>query len=307
MIEQKELETIRSNLKLDPVNNKWMTKYPYKIDPGVLKDNKRQAICLLIKTENRLSKNKDASEKYCEQFEDFIYRGIFKEINDREIEAYSGPVTYITHHEVYKEESASTPVRIVLNSSLRFNGLSLNDILMKGPNALSDLFSIQLRFRTYECALIGDIQKMYHSIQTTETERHLRRVLWRNMKMKDRIKTYGTETVTFGDKPAAAISAVAIQETAETFKYIDENAAKKIKQDMYVDDIVTGDTNITKVNMLKNSIKEILAKGGFHIKGFVMSGDTSKENLALLGTGEVGRVLGIGWDPKKDEFAVKVI
>ena len=41
---------------------------------------------------------------------------------------------YVSHHEVFKEESASTPVRIVLNSSLRFHGLSLNAILMKGPN-----------------------------------------------------------------------------------------------------------------------------------------------------------------------------
>ena len=42
------------------------------------------------------------------------------------------------------------------------------------------------------------------------------------------------------------------------------------------------------------------------MKGFVMSGDTSDESVALLSIGEVGRVLGIGWDLKDDEFAVKV-
>ena len=306
IVEQKELETIRKNLQLNPVSSKWVTEYPYKTDPKVLKDNRMQATSILIRTENRLKKNKVTSEKYCEQFQDFIKRGIFKEIDDEEIKNYIGPVRYVSHHEVFKEESTSTPVRIVLNSSLRFHGLSLNDILMKGPNSLSDLFSIQLKFRTYQCALIGDIQKMYHSIQTTERERHLRRVLWRNMKTEQPIKTYGTETVTFGDKPAAAISAVAIQETAEAFKHIDKNAANKLKDEMYVDDIVTGDSNSKNVDVLKESIKEILSKGGFFVKGFVQSGDTSKENLALLGTGEVGRVLGICWNPEHDEFAVKV-
>ena len=238
-------------MKLDPVSNKWVTEYPYKTDPKVLKDNRMQATSILIRTENRLKKNKMTSEKYCEQFQDFIKRGIFKEIDDEEIKNYVGPVRYVSHHEVFKEESTSTPVRIVLNSSLRFHGLSLNYILMKGPNSLSDLFSIQLKFRTYQCALIGDIQKMYHSIQTTEWERHLRRVLRRNMETEQPIKTYGTETVTFGDKPAAAISAVAIQETAEAFKHIDKNAANKLKDEMYVDDIVTGDSNSKNVDVLK--------------------------------------------------------
>ena len=42
---------------------------------------------------------------------------------------YAGPVSYISHHKVFKEDSASTPVRIVLNSSLKFNGI--NDIMTR--------------------------------------------------------------------------------------------------------------------------------------------------------------------------------
>ena len=43
------------------------------------------------------------------------------------------------------------------------------------------------------------------------------------------ILTHGIETVTFSDKPDASISAVAIQEIAELYTDIDEDAAKKIK------------------------------------------------------------------------------
>ena len=69
-------------------------------------------------------------------------RGVFKEIPSEEMRNYQGPVRYISHHEVYKEDSASTLVRLVLNTSLKFKGLSLNDILMKAPNALSNLFEV---------------------------------------------------------------------------------------------------------------------------------------------------------------------
>ena len=298
VIEQKELQVIRNNLKFDPINNKWKTQYPYKCDPGILKSNRQHLVNMLMKTENRLKRNKTDCERYCEQFNSFIKRVIFKEIEEDELNAYQGPISYISHHEVFKEDSASTPIRIVVNSSLKFKGISLNDILMKGPNSLNDLFAVQLRFRTYPCALVGDIEKMYHSISTTEIERHL--------KLEESPKTYGIETVTFGDKPAASISAVAIQQTAELYKDIDEGAAQKIKSDMYVDDLATGGENIIEVNMLKKNIEQILEKGGFRMKGFAMSGDTAKETLQLLGTGEMGRILGIGWDLTKDEFAVKI-
>ena len=102
LIEQKELQVIREGLKLNPVENKWETGYPYKADPKVLnkdnEDNRNQVISLMIKTENRLLKNLDAATKYNEQFEDFVSRGIFKEISSKEMQAYKGPVRYINHH-----------------------------------------------------------------------------------------------------------------------------------------------------------------------------------------------------------------
>ena len=143
-----------------------------------------QALSLLKRTEKRLSRSLSAAEKYCKQFEDFIERGVVTEISEKEDKEYAGPAFYVSHHEVFKPDSSSTPVRLVINSSLKYNGYSLNDILMKGPNALNDLFGIQLRFRIHRYALVGDIQKMYHSIFTTEVEKHVRRMFWRNMKLE---------------------------------------------------------------------------------------------------------------------------
>ena len=146
-----------------------------------------------------------------------------------------------------------------------------------------------MRFRTYPFALVGDISKMYNSIETTVQERHLRRLLWRNLDVD----------VMFGDKPAAAISAISL--TAEKFKYVDEVAAEKIKKDIYVDDITTGDADLSRTLRLKENIRRIL-----YVKRFVISGDSSKERLSLLGTGEIGRILGIGWKPFDDVFVARM-
>ena len=176
---------------------------------------------------------------------------------------------------------------------------------MKGPNCVKDLFGIQLKFRTYLYALVCDLSKMYHSVYTTETEKHLRRILFRSDSMR-KFKTYGPTRVMFGDKPAAAITAEAIKETANIYRYIDEDSAEKIENETYVDDMASGANTIEDIKRMKEKIPEILSKGGFRVKGFVTTGDNTKEALSLLGSGDVGRVLGVSWHPKNDEFSVEV-
>lgn len=305
--EQYELEVIRNNLKFDEEKKRWVTTYPYKKLPVEIRDNKEQALKFLHRTERRLEKNPVVSQQYCQQFDDLCNRGAFKEIPDDELMSYKGPTFYITHHEVFKEESSSTPVRIVSNSSLKNqDGVSLNSLLMKGPNMLNNIFGVQLRFRTYPVALVGDVAKMYNSIDTTVKERHLRRLLWRNMNSSEEPKVYGVEVVMFGDTPAAAIADEAVCRSADKGKEIDEVAAEKIKKDRFVDDLATGDKDRESCMKLKESISKILGGCGFKMKGFVMSGDNSEESLSLLGTGEIGRILGIGWKPLEDMFTVKV-
>ena len=42
------------------------------------------------------------------------------------------------------------------------------------------------------------------------------------------------------------------------------------------------------------------------MKDFVTSGEVSDETLSLLGSGDLGRVLGIGWEPRSDVFKINV-
>ena len=305
-VEQYQHEVIKSNLVLDPVNDVITTTYPFQEDPKVLEDNKNQAFALLKKTENRLKPNPSHAQLYCEQWQDFIDRGVVSVITEEEDREYQGPVFYVSHHEIFKPGSTSTPIRIVINSSLQYKGKSPNDILMKGPNFLQNMYGIQLRFREHKYVIVCDMSKMYHSVHTTVVEKHIRRILWRNMEVDRPPTIYGFNRVTFGDKPAGAICAAAVQLTADTYSHIDKDAAMKIKRDGYVDDIATGAETMERIDEIEKNISKILSKGNFFPKGFVKSGDRSAEKLALLGSGDIGRVLGLPWDPETDEFVVTV-
>ena len=92
---------------------------------------------------------------------------------------------YVSYHEVFKPGSISSPIRIVVNSSLQYIGRSLNDILMKGPNFLQNIYGVQLCFREQRyVSLYATWERCnYHSVHTTVVEKHLQRILLRNMEV----------------------------------------------------------------------------------------------------------------------------
>ena len=164
--------TERSSQK---VENQWMVPYPWNKDTACLPDNKSQAIKKLEATERRLIKNPEQAETYDKQMIEMNEMKFSRKLSRKEIEEYKGPVHYVSHHEVLRPESKSTPVRIVFNSSAVFQGHCLNDYGMKGPDLPNDLFGAILRFRENEVAFIGDISKMYHMIRIPEADQHVHR------------------------------------------------------------------------------------------------------------------------------------
>ena len=99
-------------------------KYPFKVDPGVLINKGNEALTYQKSQEKRQLKNRTHSQ-YVAHFQEMLDRGVVEEISSQEAEQYSGPVNWITHHEVYKPGSLSTPVRLVSNSSFR-NGKKIS-------------------------------------------------------------------------------------------------------------------------------------------------------------------------------------
>ena len=309
-LENAELEVIESKVKLDIGQRKVIVEYPFTTDPSVLGNseinNRGQAIGMQKSVERRIRK-KGLIEAYNTEFDKFIQRGTISPVSPQELSDWQGPVHYVSHHEVLKPSSPTTPCRIVTNSALvnRTCGKSLNQILMKGPNCLNSLVEVLLRFRRHETALIYDLSKAYNSLYTGPLEKFTRLIVWRNCEEDADWTTYGYNCVAFGDHPAAAQLECAKTKCAEAGTQIDLQASEKIRSDTYVDDGVTGGSPRDVVRLrggrgpdgsYDGTIPTILGLGGLAVKAMMVSGEGDLDAMEKLGD----QVLGIKYSIESD-------
>ena len=190
--------------------------YPWIQDPNLLLDNRMAAAAMLSSTERRLGKNPELAKAYSKQIQDLLDRRVAIKLTNTEMREYSGPVHYLSHHEVINKEKQSTPLRIVFNASANYKGQILNDFWAKGPDLLNNPLGIVMRFREEQFVMVGDIKKMYHSVKLKPgVDWHTHRFLWRDLDHTKEPETYVLTSPSFGDRPAGTIAAVALKKTAE--------------------------------------------------------------------------------------------
>jgi len=67
---------------------------------------------------------------------------------------------------------------VVFHSSAQHSGVSLNDVLLTGPDLNNSLLGVLMRFRKEKVAVLADIQQMFHCFQVREDRRNYLRSLW---------------------------------------------------------------------------------------------------------------------------------
>lgn len=150
---------------------------------------------------------------YALQVHEIVNHKAAVKLSKEVLQSWTGLVWYISHLIAPNPHSVSTPVRLVWNSSQKYKGLSLNDILIKGPDVLNPIRAVLLRFCACVFAALGDICKMYNSIWLKEREVHLHGFLWLDT-VDGEIEEFAITRVNIGDKPAGCIAQVAMRETA---------------------------------------------------------------------------------------------
>ena len=309
--EAAELAMMEDKMKFDHTIGKWRVKYPFLKDPRVLKNNYRRVLSMQERTEQRIIRA-GIVEGTNKVFDKMVENGALKEIGHAELHTWAGPVHYLPIQVVENLSSATTPFRLVTNSSLidPETGLSLNSILAKGPMALNDMWDIAVGFRHEEYGLSADISKAYYQIKTGVCEKHCRRVLWRHSQVGEPWKIFGFEVVSMGDTCAACLMELTKKGTCKMSRDVDPVAAKKIEDNSFVDDVSTGG-NKQEVDRFKGKMNpetlecdgtmpQILSSGGFSIKAIAVTGEPDGPSLEKLG----GAVLGLGWSTATDLMKV---
>ena len=101
----KSYSRLREICHFNSLEHRWMTPYPWIRDPADLPDNRKAAFGMLLSTETRLAKNTDHARVYQEQIQQMIDRGVARKLTKSELEAYDGPIHYVSQREVVRPDS----------------------------------------------------------------------------------------------------------------------------------------------------------------------------------------------------------
>ena len=307
--DQAQLKAIEDGIEFDRVKKKCTANYPYIRDPTVLTDNYEQARKIQAGIESQIIR-KGQLEKYNEQLEDAVKRGLIVKLSQQDLESWDGLVNYITHHAVLKPGSTTTPVRVVSNSSLdnNWSGVSYNDCLAKGPNSLTPLLEVLTTWRTYQNCVVWDISKAYNAIDATEEHWHMRRLLWRWGVTTKPWSVYVLRYVHFGDRPAGMCLEIVKDLAREAGKDICPETAVVMEKGSYVDDSIAGGSEefidklvgeVTEKNdkySYTGTVSQIYQQVGMSLKVMVRSGEQNQGAIDKLGQ----HLLGHEWKPKED-------
>jgi len=308
--EAEEYRMIEEGVHYSQETGRFTITYPFIDDPYKLGNNLGQVIKIADKLERKLEKQ-GFREEVNEAFDKMVEAGALRELTQMEMDRWKGPVHYVSIQHVLNLASTTTKHRLVTNTSLRdpSSGLSVNDILAKGPNCLSDAYELLIRFRSYKRGLIADISKAYHQLSVGEVESHMRRVVWRRSR-SSRLQIYAFMVVSFGDRPAAVVLEVAIKMTIQMFGDVDKMAAHRLEFDRFVDDLASGGnadevarfvgTEDEETNLCNGTMPQILGGGGFKLKAMAWSGEKDGDKLKKLGSA----VLGQQFSTEDDTLAV---
>ena len=269
----------------------------------LLQDNCLSAKKRLVSLQRKLEFNPDLKSAYLDYFCDLENRGFIEEVPSEQSDC-SYPVFYLPHRPVVRPDSSSTKVRPVFDASASgLNCVSLNDCLFPGPNLLPDLVEILIRFRRWPVAFTGDIQKAFLQIQLAEKDRDVHRFFLPSFDAKaNRVMRF--KRVTFGLNCSPFLLNAVVDYHLKKQK--DSHVVEDLKENLYVDDFLSGgDTSAEVCEVIKDA-SSILSTAGFTLSkwnsndplvGSMLVNDFNDKNLTGEGT---TKVLGIKWSAKID-------
>ncbi|CAK1584058.1 unnamed protein product [Parnassius mnemosyne] len=281
---------------------------PFIPDPPPLGASRAAAERRLLFTERKLNRSPVLRQAYSEFMCEYENLG--------HMELYSGdtPSKYvIPHHSILKPSSSTTPLRVVFDASAKTStNVSLNDILLTGPNLYRDIGAIILNFRLFEYCLICDVCKMYRAIKLNQSDRCYQHILYRHSP-NDAIDVYELKTVTYGLSCSPFLAIRTLLQLAYDEKERFPLAAKVVREGVYMDDILYSCSSLSQISRLQDELLEMFNSGGFILKRWASNSAKVLQRVPLEnrecpvtfmkdGNEYSVKVLGLKWFPLTDCF-----
>ena len=292
----------------------WQAPLPFRDRRPVLPDNKT----LALKRAGSLDISLRCNHLKREQVREFMER-LF--MNGHAELAPELPLSlerwYLPMFAVYHPKKPNN-VRLVFDSSAKFQDVSLNSVLLQGPDLCNSLLGVLLRFRREKIAVTMDVEQMFHNFKVPEDQRRYLRFLWHlDNDLDQPLVDFQMTVHVFGNSPSPAIATFGLRKVVEGSS---EDIRDLVCNNFYVDDGLLSSTTEEEAISLVHRTKKALQDGG-NIRLHKFSSNSRKvldsfvpddlaKNLKNLDFGSttlpIQRSLGLLWNTEMDEFTFKV-
>lgn len=107
-------------------------------------------------------------------------------------------------------------IRVVFDSSAEYDGTSLNDVLLSGPDLNNTLLGVLLLFRKEPIAIAIDVEQMFYCFVVREDDRDYLRYLWyKDNDISKNVVDYRMKVHVFGNSPSPAIAIYCMRRAAQ--------------------------------------------------------------------------------------------
>lgn len=241
-----------------------------------------------------------------DKIQEYVDKGYVRKLSESEVKELGNNVWYLPVFGVIHPKKPDK-LRMVFDGAAKFKSVSLNSMLLIGPDELASLIDILRRFREKLFGVGGDIKEMYHQVKIIRKDQNFQLFLFRNGETNRKPDVYIIEVMTFGSKCSPAAAQFVKNTNAKQYEKTNPRAVESIIINHYVDDMMDGENTIEDTIKMVEDVKRIHANGGFEIRNFISNspevlkaigcteGQENKE-LSLNSELKTERVLGMWWN-----------
>ena len=210
-------------------------------------------------------------------------------------------------------------VRVGFDCAVRFQGASLNERILQGPDLTNTLIRVLSRFKQESTAVMPDVEQMFYQILVpVEDCNFLRYLWWPGGDFESAPQEFQMRVHVFGCFSSPGCASFVLRRTAtDNQDHFDEETVETVRKNFYVDDCLKSVQSEQDAVRLTGQLRDLLAKGGFRLTKWLSKSHSVIESVAVseragsvknldLDHLLVERALGVQLDAQSDVFRFKI-
>ena len=311
------LNKVHDSMKL--VDGHYQLKLPFRNEAEIMPNNEDQALKRLTGIKRKMMANERFYNDYADFMNKLLLKGYAEKVPNEEIDRNDGKVWYIPHHGVYHPNKPEK-IRVVFDCTANYQGVSLNNKLLPGPDHTNNLVAVLLRFRQEPIAIMGDIESIFYQVKVDKSHcDYLRFFWWPNGDLTANPVAYRMLVHLYGAVSSPSVANAALQKTARDQKSFGPEVSEVVHKNFYVDDCLKSVGTEDEAIKMINDVSELCKSGGFRLTKWL-----SNSRKVLMSVPEEERAtnvkyldfdhdqlpmetaLGVCWSVDSDTFGFKI-